>query len=76
MRGIVEKLLEDVDEDIRATMMAEAEPETTAEAYAMTIGGQVYSQERPKNWQTLQDPLFFIIQWQELRNENKSRRED
>lgn len=74
MRVIIEKLLEDVDEDIRTTMLSEAEPEGMAEAYMKVVSTTGSQHDGIKNWQLVQDPLFFIIQWQELRNENKSRK--
>ncbi len=64
MREIVEALLQDVDPDIKALMLKETDDgEVWSAATSKTM--------RPKNWETLPDPLFFIIQWQELRNENR-----
>lgn len=70
MREIVEKLLEDVDPDIRDLMMGEHVPDPGQ----MTVS--TYGMGPCRRWQLIPDPLFFIIQWQELRNENKNRPRD
>lgn len=71
MKPIVEMLLADVDGDIREMMLREFVPDkdpfnATGMASPVQMGY--------KNWQMLPDPLFFIIQWQELRHENQDRK--
>jgi hypothetical protein len=70
MRQIVEKLLEDVDPDIKELMLSDHVPEPGT----VTIAS--YASGPSKVWEQLQDPLFFIIQWQELRHENRHVKED
>lgn len=70
MRPIVEMLLLDVDEDIRKMMLAEYVPDK-----GRFVSTGIPMQFGYKNWEMLQDPLFFIIQWQELRHENTGRKD-
>ncbi len=69
MRAIVEALLKDVDADIRELMLAE----TTEGSVMFTSPTETRT---PSNWEMLSDPLFFIIQWQELRHENRNNQKD
>ena len=78
MKVVVEKLLEDVDDDIREMMMADAELQPSP---YMPMGGMegALAMMPPrtlpyKNWELVPDPLFFIIQWQDMRSEKKLRR--
>ncbi len=65
MRAIVEALLKDVDDDIRELMLADASEQSVWVPSTAEVA-------KPQNWETLPDPLFFIIQWQELRYENRN----
>ncbi|MBL0320511.1 MAG: hypothetical protein IPP74_14645 [Alphaproteobacteria bacterium] len=53
MKDIIEKLLEEVDADIKELMLSVDE----------NIGGQDYFK-----WQLLSDPINAIINWQALRD--------
>lgn len=72
MKEVVEALLRDVDADIKDLMLKDCEDEEIPTT-TMTISSTgSLGTEKLKNWETLPDPLFFIIKWQELRNKKNS----
>ncbi len=68
MRAVVEALLKDVDPIIQETMLQEYVPEEgTTETFTVSEAAKPL-----QNWQMLPEPCFIIIQWQQLRHENRS----
>lgn len=72
MKEIIEKLLEEVDSDIRELMLAESEtirmlPPTTYKITISTLG------EYYKRWELLKDPANTILNWQAMRDRKMNR---
>lgn len=65
---IIEKLLEEIDPDIRAVMLSTSKPDPGAK---MGDGEQGYP-----NWHTLHHPVLDIIAWQKFRDGRRQRKLD
>lgn len=59
MKDVIEKLLEEVDRDIKEVMMKDSK----IESYPTEGDKRFY-----KNWEMIEHPVSTILEWQFLRN--------